>query len=269
MQLQKLSLFLVLLLLTWAPTVRASNNIGTSVSKPVRLTILFPPRIVSQPSDVVVRQGAKAQFVVKSKGTKALSYQWFKDGKPIKGGNRNRIILNPVKAQDAGEYMIVVSNPVGKAESRVATLVLSSSNVLTLNPSDVNIPFTKWTDLEDLTDASATSVADGDDDGISNLLEYAFNGNPYSSDPSILPHAEAVMDSNGLKYMSLGWRESAEATNLTYQVQVSKDLTTWQVLDLEPYSVSRTENGGHTDVKLYLPVSFADKLFVRVAVTEE
>ena len=48
-------------------TVRASNNIGTSVSKPVRLTILFPPRIVSQPSDVVVRQGAKAQFVVKSK----------------------------------------------------------------------------------------------------------------------------------------------------------------------------------------------------------
>ena len=51
--------------------VRATNKIGTSVSKPVRLTVLFPPTIVSPPKDYVAKPGGKAQFFIKAKGTKA------------------------------------------------------------------------------------------------------------------------------------------------------------------------------------------------------
>ena len=178
-------------------------------------------------------------------------------------------MLNPVKAQDAEAYKVVVTNPVGQAESRVVTLTLASTTVRTTQSPDFSTPFAKWTDLEDLSGSAASSDADGDDDGVSNLLEYAFNGNPYTSDSYILPRTEAVTDADGSKFLAVIWRESNEAIGLAYQVQVSSDLQSWSEVNLEPYAVSRTENGGHVDVTLYLPVDLIEKLFVRVTVTED
>ena len=77
-----------------------------------------------------------------------------------------------------------------------------------------------------------------------------------------------MTDADGSKFLAVIWRESNEAIGLSYQVQVSSNLQSWSEVNLEPYAVSRTENGGHVDVTLYLPVDLIEKLFVRVTVTE-
>ena len=248
-------------------SVRVSNQAGVTTTRPVRLKVLYPPEIVAHPMDIVTRNGGKAQFVIKATGTKILKYQWFRDDQPVKGAIRNRLKINPVKEQDAGDYWVEVTNDFGTAGSRIVSLSLSSKSTGDGSESDWRTPFAEWTVLENLAGKEAALDADGDDDGVANLLEYAFAGNPYQSDPYILPEANSLTDTEGKRYLALTWRESMEATDVAYNVQVSPDLREWAELDLSPYAVSKVDAGDRTDVTVYLPMSLARQLFLRVAVT--
>lgn len=74
-----------------------------------------------------------------------------------------------------------------------------------------------------LTSQSATDVAaDPDNDGISNLLEYAFASNPNQSSVTNLP---VVGTTNG--YLSITFTQQIPPTDLYYTVQVSSDMVTW------------------------------------------
>ena len=212
---------------------------------------------------------SEAQFVIKAKGTKILKYQWYKDDQPVKDATRNRLMINPVNVEDAGAYKVGVTNEVGAVESNVATLTLSAASEVVAESLDWKTPFTEWIALEDLSGAQATQYADGDDDGVSNLLEYAFAGNPYQSDPDILPEAVTMKDLEGGRFLALTWRESAEATDVSYRVQTSSDLKVWAEMDLSTFAVSRVENGSHAEVTIYLPLDLASKLFLRLAVITE
>jgi len=248
-------------------SVRVSNQAGVTTTRPVRLKVLYPPEIVAHPMDIVTRNGGKAQFVIKATGTKILKYQWFRDDQPVKGAIRNRLKINPVKEQDAGDYWVEVTNDFGTAGSRIVSLSLSSKSTGDGSESDWRTPFAEWTVLANLAGKEAALDADGDDDGVANLLEYAFAGNPYQSDPYILPEANSLTDTEGKRYLALTWRESMEATDVAYNVQVSPDLREWAELDLSPYAVSKVDAGDRTDVTVYLPMSLARQLFLRVAVT--
>jgi hypothetical protein len=68
--------------------------------------------------------------------------------------------------------------------------------------------------------AIAGDTADPDGDGVSNLLERAFGGNPNAPDPDLLP---AIDDKGPL--FSITYRKAKAATDLTYTVQVSPDLS--------------------------------------------
>ena len=54
---------------------------------------------------------------------------------------------------------------------------------------------------------------------------------------------------------------------MVYNVQASPDLREWAEMDLSPYAVSKVDAVDRTDVTVYLPMSLARKLFLRVAVT--
>jgi hypothetical protein len=72
----------------------------------------------------------------------------------------------------------------------------------------------------------AADLADPEGDGVSNLLAYAMGLSPFQvKPPSALP---SVSINNGKLQISFPWQKSA--TDITYNVQASGDLSTWSPL---------------------------------------
>jgi len=102
--------------------VVVSDSQGSITSVLVRLTVLVPPGIVSQPADLSVEVGARATNQVAATGTTPLSYQWRRNQTALPGRTQSSIVFTNVQVADAGDYTVVVTNVVGSVTSRVARL---------------------------------------------------------------------------------------------------------------------------------------------------
>lgn len=85
-----------------------------------------------------------------------------------------------------------------------------------------------------LNSGSAADTADGDRDGIPNLLEYALGGNPNAADRSILPTGSVSAN-----HLRLAFSCDAAKTDISYIVQASNDLVSWS-------DIARSTGGGAT-----------------------
>ncbi|MEN8828889.1 MAG: S8 family serine peptidase [Lentimonas sp.] len=112
---------------------------------------------------------------------------------------------------------------------------------------------------------------DPDKDGISNLLEQAFGGDPETNDLSILPVNETVED-GGLSYLQISYRKPDFENGLTYTVETVTNLNgTWTSLSsaVELIGIA-TEAGGFDryTYRLVDPISAAEQAFLRVSISE-
>jgi len=64
-------------------------------------------------------------LAVQAVGTEPFSYQWYKDLKPILGGNNATYIIYKASSQDAGMYYCVISNIAGKITSDNISVVVT------------------------------------------------------------------------------------------------------------------------------------------------
>lgn len=71
---------------------------------------------------------------------------------------------------------------------------------------------------------------DDDNDGVSNLMEYATGSNGNDPDSKNLPIG-AIQTIDGLDYLTLTFRKLSGTIDLTYTVEYSHDLDTWDGLD--------------------------------------
>lgn len=110
-------------------TARATDNLGAvKVSSPVTISVGTPvlaPVISSEPQDLSRFIGDNATFTVGASGTPPLTFQWRVGGTNIAGAVSDTLVLDNLRATNAGGYSVVVSNAAGGAVSRVATLVVS------------------------------------------------------------------------------------------------------------------------------------------------
>ena len=126
--------------------------------------------------------------------------------------------------------------------------------------------FTDETPLE-LRDRSD----DPDQDGIPNLHEQAFGGNPQTSDPHILPVCETALH-NGQRYLQISYRKPTFNNALTYSVETVVDLNgTWSSHSSAVERISISAESGNYDRYTYRcvePISSNAKAFLRVTVSE-
>ncbi len=108
-------------------------------------------------------------------------------------------------------------------------------------------------------------LADPDHDGISNLLEYAFGSDPTRANVSSLP---VMSMQNG--YLTISFVQRIAPTDLTYTVEVSGDMSTWNSGSSYTTQVSATSIDSATQqvvVRDNTLASAAAKRFIRVRVT--
>jgi len=120
------------------------------------------------------------------------------------------------------------------------------------------------------TDGTGTGAfnADPDGDGISNLLEYAFKGNPTVGKASILPSTGQITVL-GLNYLTLTFeRLTAPSNGVTYTPQASADLADWSGVPVQMGAAVNNNDGTETVVfRDSLPLNNNPKRFLRVRVT--
>ena len=102
-----------------------SNSVGVATSQVASLTVLVPPFFTQQPASLTVTQSQSAAFSVVAGGDQPLSYQWRLNGADIIGNTNASLIIPSAQPTDAGNYQVVVVNPVGSATSTVATLTVA------------------------------------------------------------------------------------------------------------------------------------------------
>jgi hypothetical protein len=116
--------------------VIVSNDVGRTTSKPATARVLIPPTITADPQSVTIFQGETATFTVRATGTAPFTYRWFKGTTQVSTAATLR--LTNVSLDKAGDYHVVVSNPVGSATSADATLTVEqvpTPTITTVTPT--------------------------------------------------------------------------------------------------------------------------------------
>ncbi len=124
---------------------KITNGDGTVYSKAATLDVVAPPSFTQQPQSVTAKAGTTVYFTVTAKN--ADSYQWqysSNNGKswassPAAGNKTARLTIPATSGRNGYRYRCVISNEIGSAESKAATLtVLSPTAWSTTKPSGVD-----------------------------------------------------------------------------------------------------------------------------------
>jgi len=116
----------------------------------------MPPQpviITSQPTSIITDLGKDVSFSVSA--TNALTYQWFKDGRILKGETNSAIQINYAQFHQTGSYKVVVSNEAGSIESESAKLTLRGGRVVAWGGNNTHGSTTVPAGLEDVVAVSA------------------------------------------------------------------------------------------------------------------
>lgn len=109
----------------------ASNSVG-SVTNSAILTVIVPPAISGQPSDLTVTNTQSASFTVVATGVPDPTYQWYRNNSPISPvanstAASDTLVLASTSPSDAGStYYVQISNAAGTTNSASATLTVNS-----------------------------------------------------------------------------------------------------------------------------------------------
>jgi hypothetical protein len=112
-------------------SVTVSNPYGSVTSQTFAFQSLLPPTITKQPHSLSIRAGVTAVFVVGASGTRPLGIQWTFNGvnlvnsARIKGANTATLRIFKITPADAGNYQVILSNPLSTLPSSVVSLTVN------------------------------------------------------------------------------------------------------------------------------------------------
>lgn len=117
-----------------------TDTSGAVTSAVVSLSVLLPPRVLTQPLDWAGPSGGTVNLRDSASGTPPLSYQWRQDGVELTGATNPLLTLRSVQTTYAGGYSVVVTNLVGAVTSRIAQVSVAGGWVFT-NAQGVQLPY--------------------------------------------------------------------------------------------------------------------------------
>ncbi|HXF10900.1 MAG TPA: LamG-like jellyroll fold domain-containing protein, partial [Desulfuromonadaceae bacterium] len=123
---------------------------------------LFPPVIVTQPTNRTVTVGGSTTFTVSATGTDPLAYQWKLNGTDIAGATSATLTLTNIQFSQAGNYSVTVSNVVGLTNSANAVLTVNRPPVADAGATIPLVISVNGTNASVVLDGSQSYDLDGD-----------------------------------------------------------------------------------------------------------
>ena len=80
------------------------------------------PLILSQPESIQANPGKTVVFHVKAAAIPEASFQWFKNGNPVRGATSATLTLENARFDDTAAYVVAVTNEIGTVTSGKAVL---------------------------------------------------------------------------------------------------------------------------------------------------
>jgi hypothetical protein len=97
------------------------------------------PTITVQPTNQNAFAGANVTFAVLAAGSPTLVFQWSFNGTNLPGATLSRLNLSNVKAADAGNYRVVITNFSGAVTSDAAMLTVDTPPTITQQPQSLGV----------------------------------------------------------------------------------------------------------------------------------
>ena len=133
------------------------------------------PSITSQPVNQSVAVGQTATFSVVANGSGPLRYQWQKNGTSIPGATSATYATPATTSSDNGaQFVVVVSNKVGRAASNAATLTVTSTGTPGASVTPSSLSFGS----QDIGTTSAPQMVALQNSGSSNLNVRGITASP-------------------------------------------------------------------------------------------
>lgn len=119
-----------------APTGTSERDNARRLNEMFRYVSAFrgAPRILKQPGNSSVREGAQVKLSVEAVGTRPFTFQWKKNGKVIKGldsyissgDDFSHLSVYNITPDWAGNYSVTVKNAAGSIESKTVTVTVKA-----------------------------------------------------------------------------------------------------------------------------------------------
>ncbi len=161
-------------------------------------------------------------------------------------------VLIPAGASTATVQITPISDSLAQGARTVVLTVatdysLSAGSTANATVTIQDKPYDSWRFSHFTSDELADTAisgdsADPDNDGMSNLLEYALGADPKTSDS--ITHTPIVTVSTGL--LVLTYTRPTSTTDITYVIEWSGDLQTWSSGATVTETMSTTDNGDGT-----------------------
>jgi hypothetical protein len=184
-------------------------------TKSLFLNVYILPKITTQSSSQVLPPNTPVNLQVSASGSPAtisgtLNYQWKKNGVIIPDEIFTNLFVFSSSADIAGNYTCTVSNDVGAV----------TSEPILLEYADEFQAYAASYGLNSVT--TGAPDADFDHDGIPNLLEYLFGGNPTLPNGGLQPTITKAPGSNNLVFT---YKRKIAATGVTQVIEHSTSVS--------------------------------------------
>ncbi|MGC4072839.1 MAG: PQQ-dependent sugar dehydrogenase [Nibricoccus sp.] len=183
------------------------------------------PAVTTQPADKSVLAGVTAVFNVAASGVPSPTYQWQR--KAAGAGVFADLSNDSTYSGVSTAALSVAGTTTGMSGDEFRCVATNSEGSATSASAILGVARTAWHlahfSAAQLASTSASGdAADPDGDGVNNLLEYAFDLDPYTNSAALLPQSVTIAGGTKLRLEFDQLR-----SDVTYTVQVSTDLLSW------------------------------------------
>lgn len=121
-------------------SVVITNAFGSVTSTPAFLTVVVPPLVTREPTNVVAATGGTATFSVNATGDPPLRYQWYRNIiEELAGATNSTLVLTNLQKTNSGSYQIEVSNDYDTVNSLEVFLTVKDPPVITAQPLNISV----------------------------------------------------------------------------------------------------------------------------------